>query len=179
MQSLAADTRLHTLFDETRHEGKNEMEYMASGSEPRSYTAPSPEALDASDSDMSLSDDENGDEGHIHQGEVKVPCGDSDDDGMEEDDNTSSVDENQPRGEEDELGIGLVNPNDSDDESEEGMYIYEDDNETNLEAYIIPNSSAELPRKTEQGGVLHLVHGWIQQNQPEKVSTSGSFVWLC
>jgi hypothetical protein len=30
-----------------------------------------------------------------------------------------------------------------------------------------------LVKDEEQGGVVHLVHGWIQQNQPNKVSDFG------
>jgi hypothetical protein len=46
-QSLAVDVRLHTLFDESRHEGSNEMAYITAGSK----------SAYASDSHMDTSED--------------------------------------------------------------------------------------------------------------------------
>ena len=42
----------------------------------------------------------------------------------------------------------------------------DDSNEANLSAYVMDGAS----QLTEQDGVLYVVHGWIQQVQPEKVS---------
>ena len=141
-QSLATDTKLHTLFDETRHEGKNEMVYMVptSGS-----TDPSD-----SDSDMSISDEEDNHDGCGDQ-DVDIPYHEPED--MDEDDNYVDLDDSYP------VPDGSIE------------YVCEEDNEINMQAYIAPDSSIQGSEQTEQGGVLHLVHGWIQQAHPERVRT--------
>jgi hypothetical protein len=59
----------------------------------------------------------------------------------------------------------------SDPAQEENVdYVDEDDNEINMEAYNTIDLDSNGLQKTEQGGVLHLVHGWMQQAHPERVS---------
>jgi hypothetical protein len=61
------------------------------------------------------------------------------------------------------VGEGLKEK-ESEDESEE------DDDSFNGDAYNLEEKEDVGLVKGEEGGVVHLVHGWIQQNQPEKVS---------
>ena len=132
-QALAVDTKLHKLFDDTRHEGKNEMTYTIQ------------QNSHSSDSDMSISDHEDNDDEQEYA-ELDVGVNQA----MEEDDDYLSSDE------------------------EEDKYYVEDDDEeevndeVNMNAYVTDDTS----QKTEQGGVLHVVHAWIQQAQPEKVSSA-------
>jgi hypothetical protein len=156
--------KLHTLFDDTRHEGKNEMSYMAASSV--SVDAPvSDMAVDAPDSDMSISEDDDSDNGGPEPDEAHVPYNWPErENAMEEDDNTDFQDDN------------CIPPEvDSDLDSEGNIeYVQEDNNEINLQAYVTPDSNSDDLQKTEQGGVVHLVHGWIQQAHPERVSDEGN-----
>ena len=61
------------------------------------------------------------------------------------------------------VGEGLKEK-ESEDESEE------DDDSFNGDAYNLEEKEDVGLVKGEEGGVVHLVHGWIQQNQPQKVS---------
>jgi hypothetical protein len=51
----------------------------------------------------------------------------------------------------------------------------EDEDElVNKDAYEMEGrEDVGLVTDEEQGGVVHLVHGWVQQNQPSKVSDCG------
>jgi hypothetical protein len=155
-QSLAVDMRLHTLFDESRHEGKNEMVYTASTSE----------SAVASDSDMSMSKGEDSDN---DQNEVENLYLEPEDDAMEEDNYTDGQDDRTPP----------LEDNSDLDAEDNTNYIFEDDNEINMKAYVDLNSDTDDPKKTEQGGVLHLVHGWIQRANPDRVCTLNVFFFCC
>ena len=140
-QALVVDTRLHLLFDDTRHEGTNEMKYDVE------------DDTGSSDSDMSISDDEYDDD-EDNNGE---------DNDCELNDGIPDVVFAQSMEVDEEIGLAV--------EEEDLCYtdeVGEEDNsdEANLSAYVINDAS----QPTEQGGVLHVVHGWIQQAQPEKVS---------
>ena len=63
------------------------------------------------------------------------------------------------------VGEGVQEKESEDErESEEDDSFYGD--AYNLEE----KEDVGLVKGEEEGGVVHLVHGWIQQNQPEKVS---------
>ena len=51
----------------------------------------------------------------------------------------------------------------------------DDSDEANLSAYVMDSTS----QPTEQDGVLHVVHGWIQQALPEKVSGPYVNSYIC
>lgn len=148
------DTKLHKLFDDTRHEGKNEMDFLTTELASPSATTVNPSfgapshspcgsAADPS-SDMSISDDSSSvssvDDCAVDSpdGQDDSPCGDSDweDESM------------------------------SDDDAE---YLEEDDDEINMAAYDTANVENNGLCKTEQAGVVHLVHGWTQRGHPNEV----------
>ena len=112
----------------------------------------------ASDSDMSMSDcEENDDELD------KLDPDAGDEEAMvEEEDDLSSIEEQDW----------------SDNEDEEDSKEEDDDDEVNMQAYVTADSGDES-LKTEQGGVLHVVHGWIQQGQREKVSNAAVVAIPC
>jgi len=140
-QSLAVDVRLHTLFDESRHEGSNEMAYITAGSK----------SAYASDSHMDTLK-------HDKPKQINY---------MEGDDHTDYQDDSDSQEDSDF---------DPDDRKER---IYEDDNEFNPQAYVPPDSDGDDEHRREQGGVVHLVHGWIQQAHPERVSDVANIGLLC
>jgi hypothetical protein len=49
----------------------------------------------------------------------------------------------------------------------------DEDDEVNEEAYEMGRVEDVGLMKEEQAGVAHLIHGWIQQKQPSKVSDWG------
>jgi len=140
VQSLAADSRLHTLFDETRHKGKNTMD----------YTTPGQTSVLV---DYNIDDDSG--EGQILQNNSAI-CLDKAE-GTESDDIAM----------EDEVEVidDAMEPDHLEDD-DQYIEIIEDDDD----AYDTINLEGNGLQKTEQGGVLHLVPGWIQQAQPKKVS---------
>jgi hypothetical protein len=130
------------------------------------YMASTSESADASNSDMSMSEGEDSDN---DQNEAENLYLEPEDDAMEEDNYTDGQDDRTAPLEDN-----------SDLDTEDNMeYIYEDDNEINKQAYVYLNLDKDDPKKTEQGGVLHLVHGWIQQAIPERVCTLNVFFFCC
>ena len=63
------------------------------------------------------------------------------------------------------LSSGMEAPSPGEEQEDKGKLMKED---VNLAAYEGPDSDAF--DVSEPAGVVHLVHGWIQQNQPAKVS---------
>jgi hypothetical protein len=54
------------------------------------------------------------------------------------------------------------------DDEDDGDVAFEDD-EINMDAYETVDNGDNGVRKTEQGGVIHLVHGWTQRAHPNEV----------
>lgn len=78
---------------------------------------------------------------------------------------SSDMDESEDEMEvDDEDCTPQTESSDSEDESED-----DDKDEINGEAYDNNELEGNGVQKSEQAGVLHLVHGWTQQAQPEKV----------
>jgi hypothetical protein len=157
VQALSVDTKLHKLYDETRHEGKNEMDFQiphsafnldAGGAGP---ALPCHSDADTS-SDMSFSEEE-------RESSDRPVAGDHEDHvSTVSDEEGSFHDPGYDDEAVDEMILG------SDDE-----YVEEDDNEINMGAYDITNLDNNGLQKTEQAGVIHLVHGWTQQAHPDQV----------
>jgi len=55
----------------------------------------------------------------------------------------------------------------------------DDNNEINTEAYDTEDTSGSGPQKSEQAGVMHLVHRWTQQGHPDEVCAPGDTGFLC
>ena len=143
VQSLAADTKLHMLFDETRHKGENVMDYKASSLQ---------STLEA-DMDMSISEEE---DMNSEQNKADLYCntkvkGNEGRNAMENDDQAWE---------------------DEKDCSTEYKYIEEEDNKINMEAYNTKDLKNGL-QKSEQAGVLHLIHRWTQRGHPDEVCATG------
>ena len=138
---------MHNLFDPKRHDGKNAMAYF-----------PARVETNSPDSAMSISSVEA--EPSVQLSVTASARGLVEDDEAQDDD----VDGNILV----ESGLKAVYTLDTDDNQE---YIMEDDDDINIDAYAPTESDDTTIPKTEQGGVAHLVHGWIQQRQPEKVRT--------
>ena len=122
------------------------------------------EDTSSSDSNMSISDDEYDDEE------------DNDDEDNDDEDNNDEDNNDEPNNMNPDVAFSQPMEVDEGfgpaDDEEDLCYtdeVEEEDNsdEANLSAYVFDDPS----QPTEQGGVLHVVHGWIQQAQPEKVSS--------
>jgi len=141
VQSLAADTKLHALFDETHHEGENIMDYQP----PHLDSAME---VDAVLSDMSVLEEEDVNESYSDLGEASCSCdtqtkgieGDDDNDPIRDDKNLDWVDDNDP-----EYDVKYIEK--------------DDDDKVNMEAYDTEDVSGSGLQKSEQAGVVHLVHG--------------------
>lgn len=172
VQALSVDTKLHKLFDPSRHEGKNEMSFQrpadaTSSPESDLLLQPGNSAPDTS-SDMSIStegsediettDDEVssdhiGPEAVSVVGDFVVEDGDPDweDELITDDDDLD--------------GIGMVV--DGDVNVDEG-----DGDEINMTAYDTEDLEHNGLLQTEQAGVIHLVHGWTMRGHPDQVGWS-------
>ena len=62
-------------------------------------------------------------------------------------------------------------------EKGKGKQVYQDEDE-DRDAYDLEDSRNSGLVRNEQAGVVHLVHGWIQQGQPQKVSLLVPFYCL-
>lgn len=142
VQSLCSDAKLHTRFDRTRHEGKNMMD----------YTQPEPETPHKSEDDNHSEDDDHSDM------DLDTASDDSDSEISSEAEDFSESPE----------GLESESEGSEDDYSDTCLSDRED--EINDEAYDARQLEKNGLQRSEQAGVLHLVHGWIQQAQPEKVS---------
>jgi len=112
---------------------------------------------EASDSDMSISDEEDCYTDQGEEDDFDANLKSDNDDAMEEDDT----------------------PGESDSESvqhDDVEYVDDEDNEINMGAYDTDEVSANGLQSTEQAGVLHLVHGWIQRGNPERVSMANGSI---
>src|SRR6266511_821797 len=133
------------LFDETRHEGENVMDYEASSLE---------STLEA-DTDMSISEEE---DTNSEQNAADLYC-DTEVKGNEG--SNAMEDDNDPAWE------------DEKDCSTEYEYIEEEDDKINMEAYNTKDLNENGLQKSEQAGVLHLVHGWTRRGHPDEVCATG------
>jgi len=158
---LAADTRLHALFDKMRHEGEIIMDY-----EPPHLDLAM--EVDAALSDMLVSEEEDVNASYGDPGEGSHSC-DAETKGIEGDDDNGPVPDDK-------------NPDwvDHDDPEYDVKYIEEDhDDEVNMEAYDTEDINRSGLQKSEQAGVVHLVHGWTQQGHPDDVHAAGAAGFLC
>jgi hypothetical protein len=66
--------------------------------------------------------------------------------------------------------LGPESKGNDDDYEEDGLTMDDDLDEVNSDVYDDEILERNDVQKSEQAGVLHLVHRWTQQAQPEKVS---------
>ena len=125
------------------------------------YEAPYSESeleAEAALSDMSISEEEDTNDGDSDQDEADLHFAEDiegkdsgdDEDVMDDDDDTDGE-------------------NDSDWDTDYVDFVEEHDDEINMEAYDTEDVNANGLQKTEQAGVLHLVHGWTQRGHPDEV----------
>jgi len=148
------------VFDETRHEGENVMDYKP----PHLDLAME---VNAVLSDMSVSEEEDVNESYSDPGEASRSC-DAQTKGIEDDDDNDPVGDDK-------------NPDwvDDDDPEYDVEYIEEDDDdEVNMEAYNTKDISRSGLQKSKQAGVVHL-HGWTQREHPDDVRAAGATGFLC
>lgn len=70
---------------------------------------------------------------------------------------------------------GECSDSDWEDDPKSGVdahYVDDDDDEVNMGAYDTDNLDNNGLSKTEQGGVVHLVHGWTQRGHPDEVCSA-------
>ena len=132
-------------LDDTHHEGKTEMDYVTSST--------SILELDDSNSDMSMLDDDGSRIGNTEESSFYT----ADNEGSEDNGSSDSDDDRD----------------DSEYSTEGDDYDTEDDDETNYDAYDTSSVSGNGTQKTEQAGVLHLIHGWTQRGHSNDVSHAG------
>lgn len=159
------DTKLHKLFDKSRHEVKNEMDFVRPHGELGFGTVPSSAAdshhldVDAS-SDMSMSSDNNGSSLCEYDLDAKLEGERERSAGYDH----LVVEDGSPDWEDETMSDG-------DDD-----YIEEDeDDEINMEAYDAANVEENGLHQTEQAGVIHLVHGWTARGHPDEVGWPSMF----
>jgi hypothetical protein len=58
------------------------------------------------------------------------------------------------------------------------MLEEDDEDEVNMQAYDTEDTSGSGLQKSEQAGVVHLVHGWTQRGHPDEVCAAGDTGFL-
>ena len=153
-QSLCADTKLHLLSDDSRHEAVYTMDYEAP-------CLGSPLDADASFSDMSISEGTNSHDGDHGANEAETSLRAKVEGGNENEDDEVVEEDDDPNWE------------------DNVEYPEEDGDEINMEAYEVESSNSTGVEKIEQAGVIHLVHGWTQRGHPNDVSPISKITVLC
>ena len=174
MQALSVDTKLHKLFDPSRHEGKNEMDFQRPADVTDPLLNPDDFATDAS-SDMSISSDGSKDldstDDELHPNHISQETASEVGDFVVEDGDPDWEDELM----DDPDGIGMVVDGEEvgvDDVGVDDVGVDEDNgDEINMDAYDTVNVEKNGLIQTEQAGVVHLVHRWTMRGHPNKVGS--------
>lgn len=202
MQALSVDVKLHKLFDEARHEGKNEMDFAPPPTELPFDTIPTCAAEGEDDahssSDMCISSEDINDNNlrgdDLEARDLGARFAGEDEGSVanymslsSEDINDSSLSgdelaernldarlegEDEGSSRNDSLVIEDGDPEWEDETASDGEVEYteeDDEDEINMEAYGSSKVDENGVLKTEQGGVIHLVHGWTQRGHPNEV----------
>jgi hypothetical protein len=171
VQALAVESKLHKLYDETRHEGKNEMDFEVQPTYPAVVAISSSTSVSLAgdtevgcSSDMSISSDESN--GSIFRG-IDTEARNNGAAGY-----VAVADDGDSNWEDDEFMLDVrgvdCKVETMSDRGEDCLGGDEDDN-INMEAYD-RDVGGNGVQKTEQAGVIHLVHGWTQRGHPNEVS---------
>jgi hypothetical protein len=165
VQALAAESKLHKLYNETRHKGKNEMDFEVQPTDPTVIATSSGAPVSLADdievscsSDKSISSEES-DDRKFRDFEIEPTV-------------EKAADDSDSNWEDDEIMFGIQDLGSEDertsDSGEEFLGEGEDCN-INVEAYESGVDRNGI-HKTEQAGVIHLVHRWTQRGHPDEVS---------
>jgi hypothetical protein len=169
VQALAAESKLHKLFDETRHEGKNVMDYESTPTDSAIHALSSGPSVSlagdtelGSSSDMSISSEEsdgsNLQDFAIQAGiEERAPC-------------VLVTDDGDPNWEDDEFMLEVRDLDEEETVSDRSDFVPGEDEDDSIdrEAYD-SDLDANGIQKSEQAGVIHLVQGWTQRGHPDQV----------
>jgi hypothetical protein len=169
VQALAAESKLHKLYDETRHEGKNVMVFEFQTTDPAIVPISSGASVSLPDntevgssSDMSISSEERENIGLQDCGvqteiEGLAGCVAVTDDG----DSNWEDDEFVPE-------VGDLDEEEMMSDCGDMCSGEDEDDNINLDAYD-SDVDANGIQKSEQAGVIYLVHGWTQRGHPDQV----------